>query len=171
MTRVRSLILLFIVLSAGFLVSTQSGSCQSVRSQQTHRQQLRVVLYPFIPEFTYAAETVKRLFEAENSDIELVILDLSDNYYAPPKPGKTDRTYIGDVETDVYELDSVFLADFVKDHKIQPMKDDILLPQAALLKNAYIGSTLDGTRYGSPHWVCGDFLFYRKDNAPAGDIK
>lgn len=171
MTRVRGLALLLVALSAGLIASTQSGSCQSAGSQQTHRQQLRVVLYPFIPEFTYAAETVKRLFEAENPDIDLVVLDLSDNYYAPPKPPKTDPTYIGEVETDVYELDSVFLADFVKDHKIQPLKNDILLPQEALLKNAYIGSTLGGTRYGSPHWVCGDFLFYRKENAPAGDIK
>jgi thiamine pyridinylase len=176
MTRVRRVVL-FVVLSAGFLASTESASCQSVGSQQTQRQQLRVVLYPFIPEFTYAAEAVKRLFEAENPDVELVVLDLSDNYYAPPKPGKHDPTYIGEVDTDVYELDSVFLADFVKDHKIQPLKDDILLSEGALLKNAYVGSMLDGVRYGSPHWVCGDFLFYRnnndkeKDNAPAGDIK
>jgi len=169
MRRVRCLSLVLVV--AGLIASTQLGLCRPAESQEPHRQQLRVVLYPFIPEFTYAAETVKRLFEAENPDIELVVLDLSDNYYAPPKPGKTDPTYIGNVQTDVYELDSVFLADFVKDQKIQPLKDDILLPKGALLKNAYIGSMLDGTRYGSAHWVCGDFLFYTKDSGPAGDLK
>jgi thiamine pyridinylase len=169
MRRVRCLSLVLVV--AGLIASTQLGLCRPAESQEPHRQQLRVVLYPFIPEFTYAAETAKRLFEAENPDIELVVLDLSDNYYAPPKPGKTDPTYIGNVQTDVYELDSVFLADFVKDHKIQPLKDDILLPKGALLKNAYIGSMLDGTRYGSAHWVCGDFLFYTKDSGPAGDLK
>ena len=169
MRRVRCLSLVLVV--AGLIASTQLGLCRPAESQEPHRQQLRVVLYPFIPEFTYAAETVKRLFEAENPDIELVVLDLSDNYYAPPKPGKTDPTYIGNVQTDVYELDSVFLADFVKDRKIQPLKDDILLPQGALLENAYIGSMLGGTRYGSAHWVCGDFLFYTKDSVPAGDLK
>src|SRR6266852_3911607 len=107
------------------LAVTVLDSCGQAPSQSDgQRHHLRVVLYPFIPEFTYAAETVKRLFEAENPDIELAVLDLSDNYYAPPKPGKTDPTYIGNVETDIYELDSVFLADFVKDQKIQPLKDD-----------------------------------------------
>lgn len=168
MRRVRCLSLVLVV--AGLIASAQLGLCRPAESQEPHRQQLRVVLYPFIPEFTYAAETVKRLFEAENPDIELIVLDLSDNYYAPPKPGKTDPAYIGNVQTDVYELDSVFLADFVKDQKIQPLKDDILLPQGALLKNAYIGSMLDGTRYGSAHWVCGDFFFYTKDSVPVGDL-
>src|ERR1700742_4811967 len=120
MRHVRCLIPVLVTLLVGLMAIPRP-----TEAQEAHRQQLRVVLYPFIPEFTYAADTVKRLFEAENPDIELVVLDLSDNYYAPPEDGKTDPTYIGQVQTDVYELDSVFLADFVKDHKIQPLKDDI----------------------------------------------
>jgi thiamine pyridinylase len=67
----------------------------------------------------------------------------------------------------VYELDSVFLKDFVHQHKIRPLPDDLLLPQSQLLKNAYAGSMIDGKRYGSAHWACGNFLFFRKDTAPA----
>lgn len=134
----------------------------------TQRRHLRVVLYPFIPEFTYVAETVKRLFEAENPKVELTILDLSSNYYAPPKENEPPNpTYIGDAETDVYELDSVFLADFVNQKKIQALPDNILLSADQLLKNAYLGSMLDGKRYGSAHWACGNFLFFTKDTAPA----
>src|SRR6266849_1998160 len=154
-------LLLVIALSVGFL--TSCGQAQS----GAQRRHLRVVLYPFIPEFTYAAETVKRLFEAENPNIELSVLDLSANYYAPPKAGAPpDPTYIGDVQADVYELDSVFLADFVNGKKIQALPEDILLPADQLLKNAYAGSMLDGKRYGSAHWACGNFLFFTKDSAP-----
>jgi thiamine pyridinylase len=107
------------------------------------------------------------MFEKENPNIELTILDLTANYYAPPEPDKTDPSYIGDVRTDVYELDSVFLADFVKNNKIQPLPDDLLLPADQLLKNAYAGSMFNGKRYGSAHWACGNFLFFMKANAPA----
>src|SRR5271155_920776 len=168
---VRRLGFLATVLLAQAIGFNQLGVAQQQAAQPGQRHPLRVVLYPFIPEFTTAAETVKRLFETENPDIDLVIADLSDNYYAPPKPGKHDPTYIGEVETDVYELDSVFLADFVKAQKIQPLPDSTLLARDQLLQNAYVGSMLDGKRYGSAHWVCGNFLFYTKDNPPSGEIK
>jgi len=156
--------IMLIALAVGFL-----ASCGQALSQSgAPRRHLRVVLYPFIPEFSYAAETVKRLFEAENPNIELSVLDLSANYYAPPKAGMpADPTYIGNVQADVYELDSVFLADFVSGKKIQALPEDILLPAEQLLKSAYTGSMLDSKRYGSAHWACGNFLFFTKDSAPA----
>lgn len=157
-------------LSLAFLLvmSLLLTSCAFAQSQSKQRRSLRIVLYPYIPEFTYAAETVKRLFEAENPNVELTILDLSANYYSPSKdPKKPDPTYIGDAQTDVYELDSVFLADFVNQKKIRSLPDDLLLPADQLLKNAYAGSMLEGKRYGSAHWVCGNFLFFTKDSAPA----
>lgn len=154
-----SLLLVFI-LSASVLLSC--GQSQSQAALQ--RAQLRVVLYPFIPEFTYAAETVKRMFENENPDIELTVLDLSNNYYSPTDDA---NTFIGNVQADVYELDSVFLADFVKQNKIKPLPDDVLLPADQLLKNAYAGSMLHRKRYGSAHWACGNFLFIATQGKPA----
>lgn len=157
-----ALILTILLLTASF------AACAPPGSQANKPRHLRIVLYPFIPEFAYAAETVKTAFEAANPDVELTILDLSANYYSPSKPtGPPDRTYIGDVHADVYELDSVFLSDFVHKHKIQPLPDDLLLPPAKLLKNANIGSMLAGRRYGSPHWVCGNFLFFKTKNSPS----
>src|SRR6266571_7112124 len=97
-----------------------------------NRRPLRVVLYPFIPEFASAAETVKKTFEADNPDLELTIIDLSSNYYVPG-----DATYVGQVDADVIELDSVFLADFVHQGKIQELTNDFLLSQSDLLSNAY----------------------------------
>jgi thiamine pyridinylase len=164
MRTIRIAFLLAMVAPLLFLTSYERALSQTA----ARPRHLRVVLYPFIPEFPYAAETVKRLFEAEHPDIELTILDLSANYYAPPEQGApADPTYIGNVQADVYELDSVFLADFVHDKKIQVLPEAILLPADQLLKNAYVGSRLDGKRYGSAHWACGNFLFFTKDTAPA----
>jgi ABC-type glycerol-3-phosphate transport system substrate-binding protein len=125
MWRVRRFSLIAVVVLAQTVSFNPPGLAQHQAAQSVQKHQLRVVLYPFIPEFTTAADIVKRQFEAENPDIELVVEDLSDNYYAPPKQGKHDPTYIGDVDTDVYELDSVFLTDFVKAQKIQPLPDSV----------------------------------------------
>jgi len=70
-----------------------------------------------------------------------------------------------------YELDSVFLQDFVKSQKIQPWPDGALLPENQLLGNAVTGSKSGTTRYGVAHWVCGNFLFFRKDDTDLANVK
>jgi thiamine pyridinylase len=124
------------------------------------RRQLRVVLYPFIPEYKAAEELVKREFEASHPKTELVLVDLASNYYA------SGDNYVGSACADIYELDSVFLAEFVQNHKIKELPDEVLLPQGDLLTNADHGSRVDGKRYGAAHWVCRDFLFFKKDEKP-----
>lgn len=159
-TRVLSYMLLLVLAVGGTVVQ----SLHLVGAPP--RRQLHVVLYPFIPEFASAAENVKKSFEERNPDIELDVIDLSSNYYDP-----SYEPYVGNVKADVFELDSVFLADFVQGQKIQPLPADFLLPQGALLSNAYRGSMRDGVRYGAAHWVCRNFLFYDKSHAPASPIK
>lgn len=156
----------FVMLICGPILGLQQNCCAQKPRSPSRRQTLTVVLYPFIPEFPTAAYTVKRLSEAENPDIELVIIDLSDNYYDPSKPA-----FVGDVTADVYEVDSVFLADFVEANKIQPLPASMLLPKEELLKNAYDGSMYNGKRYGSAHWVCGNFLILAKDGAKMETLK
>jgi thiamine pyridinylase len=130
------------------------------------RRKLKVALYPFIPEYEAAAEHIKEQFEAQNPDVELVILDLRSNYY-----GSSDPNYIGSTDADVYELDSVFLQDFVDGKKIQELPTEALLPPEQLLKNADAGARVGGKRYGAAHWVCRDFLFYPVANKPKSDIR
>lgn len=130
------------------------------------RRPLRVVLYPFIPEFTSAADMIKRTFEVQNPDIDLTIVDLSSNYYAPG-----DATYVGQADADIIELDSVFLADFVHKGKIQELPADVVLPQSELLSNAYRGSMFDGKRYGAAHWACRNFLFFASADQPSPPIE
>ncbi len=116
---------------------------------------LRVVLYPFIPRFDAFKNEVKLRFEQKHPDIRVEIIDLTDNYYGP-----FAKSYIGCAEADVYELDSVFLHDFAINKKIQELPPGAAEPPSELLKNAVAGSMVNGKRYGAPHWVCGNFLFF-----------
>lgn len=127
---------------------------------------LKVALYPFIPAFEHAAEYLKLRYEAENPNVSLEILDLRTGYY-----DSADKGYIGAVDADIFELDSVLLRDFVADGKIVEMPKEALLPSGELLKNADRGSQLDGKKYGAAHWVCRNFLFFAKDTAPQKPIQ
>lgn len=122
---------------------------------------LRVVLYPFIPGFEASAEYIKLRFESEHPGVTLEIIDLHTNYY-----NSADDNYVGAVDADVYELDSVFLRDFVAQGKIVELPSEALLSPDQLLNNADRGTRLDGKRYGAAHWVCRDFLFFAVADTP-----
>jgi len=124
------------------------------------------VLYPFIPGFDAFKTQVKSRFEQAHPDIQLEIIDLTDNYYGP----FADK-FIGCAKADVYELDSVFLYDFAVNKKIQELPAEAALPPDALLKNAVTGSMVNGKRYGAPHWVCGNFLFFDSSDAKLRGVK
>jgi thiamine pyridinylase len=135
-------------------------------SSAANRRELKVALYPFIPGFTAAAALIKRDFEAEHPHIKLSILDLRNNYYAPEHPN-----FIESVDADIFELDSILLAQFVADNKIRELPPDTQLPPSELLTNAYIGTQLNGKHYGAAHWICRDLLFSTKTAAPAAPIR
>jgi thiamine pyridinylase len=116
---------------------------------------LRVVLYPFLPNFGAYKNWIVTQFESKHPDIQLEIMDLSNNYY-----GSFTDDYVGCANADVYELDSVFLHDFALNSKIQPLPASATIPNDQFLKNAVTGVAVNGVRYGSPHWVCGNFLFF-----------
>jgi thiamine pyridinylase len=144
------------------VTSTQPQSANASGSSRT----LRVVLYPFIPGFASFKSAVKARFEASHPDIQLEIVDLSDNYYGP-----FAAQYIGCADADVYELDSVFLYDFAVNKKIQELPPGVALSDATLLKNAVTGSMANGKRYGAPHWVCGNFLFFNSSDTKLLNVK
>jgi thiamine pyridinylase len=130
--------------------AAQQGNAAGVRT-------LTVVLYPFVPNFGAFRDEVTKRFQEKHPDIHLAVVDLTDNYYGTFTPA-----YVGCVKADVYELDSVFLHDFAVNKKIQPLPEAAKLPSDGFLKNAMAGSMVDGVQFGSPHWVCGNFLFFAR---------
>jgi thiamine pyridinylase len=117
---------------------------------------LRVVLYPIIPGFDDFASQLKRDFEAKYPAIKIEYVDLRANYYDPYYEG-----FVGSTSADVYELDSVFLQDFVRAGKIQPLPAELASEIDSYLDNARRGSKVGETLYGLPHWVCSNFMLFR----------
>lgn len=138
---------------------TQSGD-------QCNRRVLRAVLYPFIPAKTEFFAQIEQLFEARNDKIDLQIVDLSENYYNTKKPKNIIET-----NADIYEIDSVFLYDFVKNKRIQQLPAELVPENGEVLENARRGAQIDGKWYGSPHWVCGNFLFHAADDTAFRTVK
>jgi len=166
--RCLSLLLLSIGLCQAALAEPSCVGIEEVQatSQSSTPRTLRVVLYPFIPGFDAFKGDVKLRFEQAHPDLQLEIIDLTDNYYGP----FVDK-FIGCAKADVYELDSVFLYDFAINKKIQELPPEAALPPDALLKNAVTGSMVNGKRYGAPHWVCGNFLFFDSSDARLRRVK
>jgi thiamine pyridinylase len=148
---------LAMALGVGLMISPNAAAA---------RRELKVALYPFIPEFLAAADFIKRDFEAAYPHIKLDILDLRSNYYTPG-----DLNYIEAVDADVFEVDSTLLAEFVADEKIRELPADALLPQTELLANAYLGTQVNGKRYGAAHWICRNLLFLPKADSPTSPIR
>ena len=109
---------------------------------------LTVVLYPFIPEYPTVQAELKKGFETLHPDIAVNLPDLTSNYYDSKKPN-----YIGTTKADVYELDSVFLKEFVKNGLVKQWPPNVLLPEDQLVRNAAAGSKVEGIRYGVAHWL------------------
>lgn len=162
--RARRLLIQFLCPAFAMLLTGCTVTCPD--DDDLGQRELTVALYPFIPEFVTAANIIKREFEVANPRIKLNILDLRSNYYRPDQ-----SNYIGKVDADVFELDSILLAQFIADKKIRELPADARMPQAELLKNAYVGTQFDGKRYGAAHWICHYFLFFAKAAAPASPIR
>ncbi len=168
MSRYRLLLLAFTLCLSVFAFGENGciGVAPSAQNNGSSVRTLTVVLYPFVPNFGVFKDEVTKRFAQAHPDIRLAIVDLSDNYY-----GAFSKTYVGCAQADVYELDSVFLHDFAINKKIQPLPPSAILPDNGFLKNAVAGAVVGGVRYGSPHWVCGNFLFFAKSDHKMRGLK
>ena len=126
------------------------------------RRKLNVVLYPIIPAFTDYMYQIKAGFEdsPQGKNIQLEFQDLTSGYYDPTK-----RNFIESAHADVYEIDSVCLADFASAPKVQELPAALVPKPGQFLANAQHAGQLNGQWYGVPHWVCGNLQFFQKDDA------
>jgi thiamine pyridinylase len=154
-------LLLIIVLLSGvttdftYLVASTGASS----TQTTSRRQLRVALYPYVPQKADMYWKLEREFEDSHPDIDLRYIDLGADYY-----GGQLVDALKSSQADVFEVDTVFLRDLVDEKLIQELPSEGLTPKDTFLQVASDASTIDGKLYGIPHWVCGNFLFFRKDD-------
>ena len=126
---------------------------------------LRVAMYPFIPDREGAAFHIKEAFEEGCPGLTLNV-SFDDNYYHSDK-----KQGILHDDADVYEVDSVFFADFVNGPKIQAPSKALIAAAGTVVPFAGDVATSGGVQFGIPHWLCSDFLIYRKDLPQVGTIK
>lgn len=146
-----------IVLLFGFGISGESLTLIHEARANGERRALTVSLYPYIPDAIGAYWAVKNAFEKRHPEINLQIKTHNDYYNHEEKDGHP-LGILGE-DADIYEIDSVFLADAVTKNKLRPF--DAYLEEKTYIPFAASATELDGKRWGAPHWVCGNFLFYR----------
>lgn len=130
------------------------------------RRVLRVALYPYIPAASSAYWAVKEAFEDRYPDVRLKIT--LNPYYYDTRPEKKGIFF---EDADVYEIDSVFLMDFIKHGKINPIRFDWHASAGPLIPFARSAASVDGLTWGIPHWVCGNFLFYDRKDSSLGSVR
>ena len=149
--RIRSVVLLTFALVGLSLLSVGAKSA---------RRPLRVILYPFVPDKVGLFRLVEQSFEGSHPDIDLQIVDLSDNYYDQDKPHAVTNT-----EADVIEADSVFMQDLIDGKKVQPIRTGLRASSGQMLHVAEDAVRSGSVWFGIPHWVCTNLLFSRPQDS------
>lgn len=130
---------------------------------QSARRQLVVSMYPYIPNPDNFYRKVETKFEQLNPEIDLIIR-LNADYY-------DETAGIINEEADIYEVDCILMDDFLEKTKIQPLGANVSWGDKNPVALALFSiNGKDKKRYGLPHWVCGNFLFYNKNDAGMNNI-
>jgi thiamine pyridinylase len=129
--------------------------------QKQSRRILRAALYPYVPDKAGLFWKLEREFETAHPDIDLQYVDLSSNYYGGQL---LDGLKGPNPVADVFEVDTVFLQDLVEQNLIQELPHNTSYRPSDFLPVASQATTLNSKVYGVPHWICGNFLFFRADD-------
>ena len=136
----------------------------ALTAQTNCRRQLRVSMYPFIPNPDNFYRKVETEFEKMFPDVDLIITQ-NPNYY-------DDVAGLITEEADVYEIDCIMLKDFVAKGKIQKLPVPVV--PSALLITDLVPAAKDiivNSGYAFPHWVCSNFLISNAADAPMSNVK
>jgi thiamine pyridinylase len=117
---------------------------------------LKVALYPYVPDRYVVFALLAREFQArkENEGVTLELVEPGDEYYSGG---------LLKLDADIYEIDSILLSDMLQ--KIAPLSASL----SSFSPEGIEAVTRNGIVYAMPHWLCGNFLFYRKGDAEIRD--
>lgn len=129
---------------------------------QSPRRQLVVSMYPYIPNADNFYRKVETEFERLNPEVD-VIIRLNADYY-------DETAGIINEEADIYEIDCIFMDDFLAKQKIQELPN-INLAGLGSFAVGIFATYSNKKLYGLPHWACGNFLFYNKNDAALTNVQ
>ncbi len=143
-------------LNAAFIIFLMVMVVISGHTQgQPRKTQLTVLLYPYVPDYKHIRRVVESEFESRHENIDIIISEQNWDYY---NASGLDKNY------DIYELDTVFLADFIKAGRVRELDLTRLHIRNDSLPFCLEASQYDDKLYGVPHWVCALFLFHLKND-------
>jgi thiamine pyridinylase len=156
------LLLLWVSIPTGYAEENQA----SAAPQQPVT--LRVALYPYVPERRALFLELQQQFQADHPGVSVQLVEstmldgkpisLVDDYYS----GGIERA-----EADIYEIDTILLADMVAKGRLSP----VTLPFDDFAPETVKAVTENDVPFAVPHWRCGNFLFYRKGNSDFAGAK
>jgi thiamine pyridinylase len=150
MSKIRAAVLLLGLLAG--VVAPQPGQAASDAIT------LRIALYPYVPERYALFALLAQGFQRRNPGVtlDLVEVDPARDYYAGGLVA---------LDADVYEIDTILLDEVIAANKIAPL--DLAL--GGFAPESVAAVTRNGRVFALPHWLCGNFLFYRKDDTAIRD--
>ncbi len=122
---------------------------------------LRVALFPEVPDRIEIFHKLEAVYEREHLGVNLELVE-DENALKGYYEGGLLK-----VSADVYEIDTLFLRDMIAAGKIGPID----LPDLPFTGEAKKAVEWNGDDYGVPHWLCGNFLFYKKGDKEIEDAE
>ena len=142
-----------------FGICVSLTACVASNAHAAEKIKLTVLLYPWVPDYAHTAKVLETDFETENPTVDLVISEQNWEYY---DAGGLDAEY------DIYELDGIFLQDFVRAGRLQPLNPAALRGRSDVLKAAAESVSVDGLIYALPHWICALYTFHFSQDPAVG---
>jgi thiamine pyridinylase len=122
---------------------------------------LKVALYPSVPMRRDLFAELEGAFEGKYPGVNVELVDTPDFNGAYYSGGLLAAN------ADVYEIDTILLADMIAAGKVQTVE----LPRNDYFVESIAAVTRNGKTYAVPHWLCGNLLFYRKADGWIGQAK
>ncbi|RWX22852.1 extracellular solute-binding protein [Rhizobium leguminosarum] len=161
LTPILFVLLVTLTLSPTHLQAAADQDCGTSSTKGTIEPlTLRVALYPFIPDNLTFFHNLESIFECENPGVDLRLVSTPNATYEYYTDDEADKKGFQFVDADVYEIDTILLSDFIALGKIAPID----LPFDDFAPEGIQAVTRQDEVYGVPHWLCGNFMFYRKDD-------
>lgn len=153
--------------SAIFIALAAATMCIAPALAQVDSVTLRVAMYPFVPQFQDLFHTLESEFERTHPGVNVELVEDYTNAQGELRSLSADyyRGGLEQADADIYEIDTVLLADMAS--KLQPMA----LDSRAFRPDFGDAVKVNGQTLGVPHWVCGNFLFYRRGDVAMRDAK
>lgn len=142
------------------LLASITGSIQGWAANTQERFQLRVSLYPWVPDAEAFFQWIETDFESKHPDIDLIVRPLVRSFWVADLAYEPDKTYsalTNERDPDfqhLVELDTLILGNLAQRGALAPFE----VRNAQYIRAAAEAVRWNGTTVGVPHWTCGYFV-------------